>query len=293
MSHCPYLLAQYARYKGRDISATAAALVENGFSMSRLTEDCMRFPSLLSAPPDRIRGWKYLLSNFGVAQDSLAFAKMLQRAPFMYYTDPPQYHDEDLADRINDKLSVNAGGYIVYEALRVLRVIDSLHLEDMDKVVRTQPDLLMTSADEVALRIKFLLGLFLENQVESQAMESLAVESQLEAPFGVPKVGVLPMPVPLPVPQVSHNSYSAYLTDNSDTSKENVTLEKHMYSVEDRLKCYEGKDDKFVRSEVGTTTQSEVNYADKDEDVDGENNALKMFRSMLSTYPAVLSLDIW
>jgi hypothetical protein len=55
VSHCPYLLSQYARYKGRDVFATAKALLEVGYTLPKLVNDVMRFPSMLAAPPDRIR----------------------------------------------------------------------------------------------------------------------------------------------------------------------------------------------------------------------------------------------
>ena len=36
VSHCPYLIAQYARYKGRDVFATAKALLDVGYTVPRL-----------------------------------------------------------------------------------------------------------------------------------------------------------------------------------------------------------------------------------------------------------------
>ena len=36
VSHCPYLIAQYARYKGRDVFATAKALMEVGYTLPKL-----------------------------------------------------------------------------------------------------------------------------------------------------------------------------------------------------------------------------------------------------------------
>lgn len=64
VSHCPYLIAQYARYKGRDVFATAKALMDVGYTLSRLVTDIMRFPSMLAAPPDRIRYFCYLYLFF-------------------------------------------------------------------------------------------------------------------------------------------------------------------------------------------------------------------------------------
>ena len=36
VSHCPYLIAQYARYKGRDVFATAKALMDVGYTLPKL-----------------------------------------------------------------------------------------------------------------------------------------------------------------------------------------------------------------------------------------------------------------
>ena len=36
VSHCPFLIAQYARYKGRDVFSTAKALLDVGYTMPRL-----------------------------------------------------------------------------------------------------------------------------------------------------------------------------------------------------------------------------------------------------------------
>ena len=55
VSHCPYLIAQYAHYKGRDVYATARALLDAGYTLPKLVQEVMRFPSMLATPPDRIR----------------------------------------------------------------------------------------------------------------------------------------------------------------------------------------------------------------------------------------------
>jgi S-adenosylmethionine hydrolase len=36
VSHCPYLIAQYSRYKGRDIFATASAFLDVGYTLPKL-----------------------------------------------------------------------------------------------------------------------------------------------------------------------------------------------------------------------------------------------------------------
>jgi hypothetical protein len=61
VSHCPYLLAQYCHYCGRDVSMTIQALLELDFSTSGVLDDIMRFPTILVSPPKRVSRWKTLL----------------------------------------------------------------------------------------------------------------------------------------------------------------------------------------------------------------------------------------
>jgi hypothetical protein len=90
VSHCPYLIAQYSRYKGRDVLDTASAFLDVGYTLPKLVRitaalnflfmparspdrdefdpiltiailhnlqvaEITRFPSMLAAPSDRIR----------------------------------------------------------------------------------------------------------------------------------------------------------------------------------------------------------------------------------------------
>ena len=126
----------------------------------------MRFPSMLSAPPDRIRGWQSLLDGYDVARKPGLFWKLLKKAPFMFYVNPPAINDIDLT-MIPGDASATASGFVAYEALKVLGLVNSLRLSDMDKVIRTQPMLLLENSEEVNKRINFLLNLFLENSSAS------------------------------------------------------------------------------------------------------------------------------
>lgn len=51
VSHCPYLIAQYARYKGRDVFATARALIDVGYTLPRLVG--VNLPSFTSQMSDK------------------------------------------------------------------------------------------------------------------------------------------------------------------------------------------------------------------------------------------------
>ena len=166
VSHCPYLIAQYFKYKGRDVHSTVRALLDVGYPHSKLIEDIMRFPSMLSAPPDRIRGWQSLLDGYNVARKAGLFWKLLKKAPFMFYVNPPAINDIDLT-MIPGDASATASGFVAYEALQVLSLVNSLRLSDMDKVIRTQPMLLLENSEEGRRRVNFLLNLFLENNSSS------------------------------------------------------------------------------------------------------------------------------
>jgi hypothetical protein len=183
LSHCPYLIAQYDRYKGRDVVATITALYLAGYTPDLLLKDVMRFPSMLAAPPDRILGWMNLLAHFGVGNKNgpSDFCSLLRRAPFMYYTDAPSITSMGMGSgtglRGNDYM--NAIGQsqplgcsdddqdpyrndssVATDALKVLTYMWELKLPDIDKIVRSQPDILLTNVDELRARVNCLYDIF-------------------------------------------------------------------------------------------------------------------------------------
>merc|ERR1711871_607678 len=161
ISHCPYLIAQYSRYRGRDVYTSVLSLLDAGYDPIKLTSNCLRFPSMLAAPPDRVIGWQSLMNAFGIARGEGSFAKFLSRASFMFYLDPPQLMDEDYNEERISPASVYTGdGYVSFKTLRVLKLIQGLGLADIDKVVRTQPFLLLADENEVYSRVVALKSLF-------------------------------------------------------------------------------------------------------------------------------------
>jgi mTERF len=183
VSHCPYLIAQYARYKGRDVLATFKALLEAGYTKPRLVSGIMRFPSMLASPPERIRGWQTLLECFNVARDPALFGTMLKRAPYMFYVDAPSVHDHDPGDEetVRDNISTTASGYVAYEALRALRLLQDLEFPDLDKLVRTQPTILLVDTKELNLRANFLFNLFLESIPTAPMPTQTQTQTQADA----------------------------------------------------------------------------------------------------------------
>ena len=189
VSHCPYLIAQYARYRGRDVYSTVRALIDVGYDAASLAEDVMRFPSMLAAPPDRLRGWCALLEGFGIAHGPGLFGKMLKRAPFMFHINPPHLwsspgaRDDVVVSDIDD-VSTTASAFVVYESLRILQLLVGLNIPDLDRIVRTQPSILLCNAEEVSKRCIFLMNLFLDKQyqipVTSVSFTSAAIPEREE-----------------------------------------------------------------------------------------------------------------
>ena len=242
VSHCPYLVAQYSRYKGRDVSTTARALLDAGYDPLTLVSTCMRFPSMLAAPPDRIAGWQELMSAFGIARGPGSFAKFLSRASFMFYLDPPQFMDEDYNEMRISRASVATGdGYVSFKTLRVLKLIQSLRLHDLDKIVRTQPFLLLADENEVYARIVALKSLFADTE-----MLDSSSRKEREQEY-----------------RVDERSF----VDSTPVS-----------------------DPGFVRPSLGPLISSAPEGCSEAQD-NSEIRVMKSLRSLITTYPAVLSID--
>lgn len=107
-----------------------------------------------------IRGWRSLLEGFGIAKDPALFGKMLKRAPFMYNMNPPKVGDEDLSHVVDSDASTTASGFVAYGALKVLELLSSQKFPDLDKIIRTQPWILLVDVSEVSARATFLYNLF-------------------------------------------------------------------------------------------------------------------------------------
>lgn len=260
ISHCPYLLAQYARYKGRDVQRTIEALVEVGYSTTNLVNDCMRFPSMLAAPPDRLKGWKSLLENFGIADDPKLFGSLLKRAPYMFYLDPPFVHDMFGADfsRTSGGVTTSASSSFLFEALEVLQYLDTLNLYDMDKLIRAEPQILVESTVVLQGRVEFMMALFMELWDSEQ----------------------------------SRNDKS----DTSSTSTTTLTIDQGGLEQEVDLTQGQGQGQAFVTAPLGTawegaesSDKSSVQYEYPQQQVD---TAKDWLRALLQSYPAVISLDV-
>lgn len=103
------------------------------------------------------------MTSFGVATASpQLFGKMLRRAPFMFNIDPPSVFDCDPINIVSEATHTTSNGFFAYNALAVLQEVSKFQLRDMDKIIRSDPKILMVESTEVAKRLSFLLGIYSE-----------------------------------------------------------------------------------------------------------------------------------
>ena len=269
ISHCPYLVAQYSRYKGRDVYTSAMALLDAGYEPMKLVSACMRFPSMLAAPPDRIAGWKALIQNYGIARSPTLFAKLLSKATYMFYIDPPLIWD---SDEYNERKIVRAAvdpaeGTIAYKSIRILKLLHGLKLYDMDKTIRTQPFLLLEDEQEVYARIVALKGIFAdcETSYVRGPREGVKATANIKMLFGAN----------------GSDSDSSEIDVNIMSADE---MYQGIIGAEDVVKT----DVNIVSGAVGETHGQQFEIL---EDDCAEDRVMKSLRSMITTYPAVLSID--
>ena len=117
--------------------------------------------SLASCTLRPSRGWLHFLQEFGIAKDSALFGKMLKKAPYMLHVDAPHIVGEkrNPVSRVEDYDTTATSDHVACNALKVLQLLSSLDLPDLDKVVRTQPLLLLADIQEVNARVDFLFNL--------------------------------------------------------------------------------------------------------------------------------------
>ena len=181
-SHCPFLIAQYARYKGRDVLATASALLDAGYEYQPLVSNILRFPTILATPPDRIKGWVALLHAFGIALKPNQFVKMIERAPFMYSLNAPPMCDQELNNLSSfaseDDPKNELSHTIERQILVSLEILRDLQLPDIDKVVRSIPEILLVPANDISERSRYLFNLFREEVSYTSKEQSDALSKE-------------------------------------------------------------------------------------------------------------------
>ena len=123
-----------------------------------------------------------LLNGFGIAENPQLFGKMLRKAPFMLYINPPKIGDEDTSNLMENETAIPSTSFIACGALKVLQLLKSQNFPDLDKIVRSQPTILLTDPLEISARINFLSNMFLESTSQSLI---LTPESVLPLPSSI------------------------------------------------------------------------------------------------------------
>jgi hypothetical protein len=64
---------------------------------------------------------------------------------------------------VSSDVSTTASGFVAYEVMNVLQLLRAQNFPDLDKIVRTQPSILLVDTTEVMARANFLFNLFAES----------------------------------------------------------------------------------------------------------------------------------
>lgn len=282
------------------MGATARALVAAGYSATSLAADLRRFPSMLSAPPDRIRGWMHLLAAYGVAAGPGQFGKYIRRAPFMFNLNAPHILDDGLLSSPSSssfypsssssspddlQCSTTASEYVAYDALQVLDLLWDLRVGDLDKVMRTQPSLLLTEVAALKERVNYLCHLLLQNdsiieEVGSadESCSSTAVSSMTSSSQSTAAIAIV----------------SASLNDSSVPL--NASLEYFRFYEEQNRKTAESAISDLLSIACPVAAASE-NGVEEGEGSDSpplylsSPSVQKALSGLIMTYPAVLSVE--
>ena len=117
-----------------------------------------------------------LLNGFGIAENPTLFGKLLSKAPFMLYVNPPKIGEDDLSHLIEtDSSTSSSSGVGAHEALKILQLLKAHNFPDLDKIIRTQPTILLSDSTEINSRINFLHNLFLEISSNSLLLSSSSI----------------------------------------------------------------------------------------------------------------------
>lgn len=196
------------------------------------------------------------MTSFGIASGPNQFGAFLRKAPFMFNLNPPQIFDEDKTNIPVTGISTTASDYVVYSSLKVLHLLWDLKIPDLDKIIRTDPSLLLVSVDELEARINFLLNI-LSGPAVSTIAESLTNSSS--AP---------------------HNYYDTTIGGDSSTTDDSVEgefVEKGENVVGDR-----------IRKEFGDVKLDTVSSK---EELSNILYTHKQLVAVVLNYPKVLSVD--
>ena len=245
-----------------------------------------------------------LLDGFGVAKEPALFGKMLKRAPFMFYVNPPRIGDEDLSYLVDSDVSTTASGFVAYGALKVLQLLRSQNFPDLDKLVRTQPSILLVDASEVSKRADFLVNLFLENMpsIIDVAEKNMGTDNvdELQEIYDNPDMKIKTIKAGVKIgSKFSKNKQPRASIATSQivfTSNENIYDKKILSNpkIVSNLQAWEMNNINTNNDQLSSSSGSSGSYVDVNERSyknDNHNVAHDMLGALLLTYPAVLSID--
>lgn len=180
IAHCPYLIIQHHNTPGKDFSLLYRLLLELGYSQTTLWKDLTLFPSILTSSAERILGWKkvfdWFYDNAGVESDSSrrkrgapprSFSSLLRKAPFLFYLDPPHSPSEFLSFFSSEAIGDSDSQQVLsHRIVTNLDYLSTLRLPDLDKIIRSEPSLLLQHSDEIASRIAVLVDIVQQGKDE-------------------------------------------------------------------------------------------------------------------------------
>lgn len=209
---------------------------------------------------------------------------MLKRSPFMFYVNAPKIGDEDLSHVVDRDVSATASGFVAYGALSVLQLLSAQNFPDLDKLVRTQPSILLVDTSEVKLRAEFLVNLFLEN------MPSIADTAAQNSDLSTLDNGLDLELSHAPTTSSEGVKSAAKSKFQKNKSKNLFASSQVVYAAQeiDRKKSYSTGTFGSLRLNEDLGSYDEVSA---NEPNSNQHLAHDMLGALLLTYPAVLSVN--
>jgi hypothetical protein len=295
ISHCPYLLAQYFKYPGKDISSTIIALLDLGFKEKDLLPYIRKFPTVLTASADRLYGWFALLQSYNIAKDKCA--RLLERSPFMFYINAPSVFEvehmdlvkkeslwnamerrkrNDDSDNGKDGSSESSEGrtdieefereIVWYEVVQVLEMLKHFGIPFADKLIRSQPAILLESAAEIRERYLALLNFYFGITPENLEYCS----TNLDLSYSSPEPSVIPKKIYVPKNERS--------SSNSESGSSSSIVD---FFYRDQNLDYE--DPVTISRDLESQKRHQDNFKTE--------KAVQQFHKLLESHPTIFSVS--
>lgn len=169
---------------------------------------------------------------------------------------------------MSSDVSTTASGFVAYEVMNVLQLLRAQNFPDLDKIVRTQPSILLVDTTEVMARANFLFNLFADS-VPSVSRSKIDDDAdQVSSGFflyGLEK-----------------EVFSKEKSSTAGNVANLLSKKESIFASVNNLNVYErsSNNDQLGSHEEMTTSVST-----------NQHPAHDMLGALLLTYPAVLSID--